>query len=357
MADNTLIEWADATVNAVNGCSVLSPGCTNCYAMKLAGTRLKHHPSRAGLTVETKAGPVWNGTVRLNEDALMQPLRWKRPRRIFWNAHGDLFHEAVPDEWIDHVFAVCALTPQHTHMILTKRTGRMREWASSRDMRRREDLIVEAGFQMWRAGAIAGDAIFRKIWPLPNVWLGTSVEDQTRADERIPHLLATPAAVRFISAEPLLGPVDLTPEADSTYQRLSQWYGPQGFDETGSQPLQTRMKGYFPRLDWVIVGGESGPGARPMHPDWARSLRDQCAAAEVTFLFKQWGEWLPCHSEDNADGCGRLCWPDDGRDIEADFSDMGRHPITSLQMQEFWKVGKKRAGRLLDGRMHSEFPA
>jgi protein gp37 len=94
-----------------------------------------------------------------------------------------------------------------------------------------------------------------------------------------------------------------------------------------------------------------------MHPDWARSLRDQCAAAEVTFLFKQWGEWLPCHSEDNADGCGRLCWPDDGRDIEADFSDMGRHPITSLQMQEFWKVGKKRAGRLLDGRMHSEFPA
>jgi protein gp37 len=116
MADNSLIEWCDATCNAVNGCSVLSPGCTNCYAMKLAGTRLKHHPSRAGLTVETKAGPVWNGTVRLNEDALMQPLRWKRPRRIFWNAHGDLFHEAVPDEWIDHVFAVCALTPAaHAH--------------------------------------------------------------------------------------------------------------------------------------------------------------------------------------------------------------------------------------------------
>mgnify|MGYP003403371850 CR=1 FL=1 len=369
MADNSLIEWCDATCNAVNGCSVLSPGCTNCYAMKLAGTRLRNHPSRAGLTQPSKAGPVWTGEVRLNEDQLIQPLRWKRPRRIFWNAHGDLFHANVPDEWIDRVFAVCALTPQHTHMILTKRPERMREYINDARTQGRIALViidwlldkVIAWREPWPVRSI-GDIdeptdLALTSWPLPNVWLGTSAEDQTRADERIPHLLAAPAAKRFVSLEPLLGPVDLTPEADSTYQRLSQWYGPQGFDETGSQPLQTRMKGYFPRLDWVIVGGESGPGARPMHPDWARSLRDQCAAAEVTFLFKQWGEWLPCHSEDNADGCGRLCWPDDGRDIEADFSDMGRHPITSLQMQEFWKVGKKRAGRLLDGRMHSEFPA
>ena len=103
MADHTKIEWADASVNAVNGCSVVSPGCSNCYAMRLAGTRMKNHPTRAGLTNNSKAGPVWNGEVRLHEPALLQPLRWKRPRRIFWNAHGDLFHPSIPDAWIDEL--------------------------------------------------------------------------------------------------------------------------------------------------------------------------------------------------------------------------------------------------------------
>ena len=131
MADNTKIEWADATVNYVNGCSVVSPGCTNCYAMRLAGTRMKTHPTRAGLTRESKAGPVWTGEVRAHEPALQQVLAWKKPRRIFWNAHGDLFHPNVPDEWIDRQFAVMALTPQHTHMVLTKRPERMRDYVSA----------------------------------------------------------------------------------------------------------------------------------------------------------------------------------------------------------------------------------
>jgi protein gp37 len=126
MADGTKIEWTDATVNAINGCSVISPGCTNCYAMRLAGTRLKHHPSRVGLTIDSKAGPVWNGEVRLNEDQLLQPLRWTKPRQIFWNAHGDMFHPSVPKEWIDRCFAVMAMTPQHIHQVLTKRADRMR---------------------------------------------------------------------------------------------------------------------------------------------------------------------------------------------------------------------------------------
>ena len=186
MADNTKIEWADATVNAVNGCSVLSPGCTNCYAMKLAGTRLKHVPSRAGLTQDSNAGPVWTGEVRLDERQLLQPLRWKRPRRIFWNAHGDLFHDAVPDEWIDRVFAVCALTPQHSHMILTKRAGRMREYLSDPEVARQvwdvaseNDRILSA--LAGQGASWGGDS----PWPLQNVWLGVSVEDQARADERI----------------------------------------------------------------------------------------------------------------------------------------------------------------------------
>jgi len=128
MSDGTKIEWTDATWNPITGCSIVSPGCTNCYAMRLAGTRMKHHPTRIGLTVDSKAEPVWNGQVRFNEQALDHPLRWRRPRRIFVCAHGDLFHESVPDEWIDQVFAVMALAPQHTFQVLTKRAKRMREW-------------------------------------------------------------------------------------------------------------------------------------------------------------------------------------------------------------------------------------
>lgn len=306
MADNTKIEWADATVNAVNGCSVISPGCTNCYAMRLAGTRMQHHPSRAGLTQPSKAGPVWSGEVRLSEPALLQPLAWKRPRRIFWNAHGDLFHDAVPWEWIAKVMAVAFLTPHHTHMILTKRADRMRAWF---------DTLAEEG------GADDFSEIIEDIaqsvgrecdypeWTLPldNVWLGVSVEDQTRADERIPDLLTTPAAVRFISAEPLLGPLDLSHIGSGHPFRL------------------------WPKIDWVIAGGESGPGARPMHPDWARSLRDQCAAAGVPFHFKQWGEWV--------------------------IADQSHEPFTGIKDRDFFRIGKKRAGRLLDGRTHDEFPA
>jgi protein gp37 len=131
MADSTKIEWTDATWNPITGCSVVSPGCTNCYAMRLAGTRLAHHESRAGLTRDTKAGPVWTGEVRFNEQWIDQPLRWRKPRLIFVCAHGDLFAEGVPDEWIDRVFAVMALAPQHTFQVLTKRSARMREYMSA----------------------------------------------------------------------------------------------------------------------------------------------------------------------------------------------------------------------------------
>src|SRR5690606_34453266 len=182
MAEQSSIEWTDATWNPITGCSVVSPGCTNCYAMKLAGTRLQRHPSRAGLTIATKAGPVWNGKVRLNEAWLDQPLKWKRPRMIFVCAHGDLFHEDVPDEWIDRVFAVMALAPQHTFQVLTKRAERMRRYMEPHDQRRADSLgrkVLDLGYR---------EPLELLHWPLPNVWLGVSAEDQTRADERIPHL-------------------------------------------------------------------------------------------------------------------------------------------------------------------------
>lgn len=376
MADGTKIEWADATLNYLNGCTVLSRGCTNCYAMKLAGTRLRDHPTRQGLTIDTKAGPVWNGDVRPHEPALLQALRWKRGRRIFWNAHGDTFHEGVRDEWIDRLFAICALTPQHTHMILTKRSARMREYCRFR---------FSEGYGEGGGGRLGN--ILREVaalgsfdpskplhWPLPNVWLGVSVEDQQTADDRIPDLLATPAAVRFISAEPLLGPLDLTDiGSDGTVLDPECWgdcacdslYGfDAGCRRNGGDGGLTR------KIDWVIAGGEHGD--RAMHPDWVRSLRDQCAAAGTAFLFKQWGDWQPvcAMTDDEMEACyppKRDEWDERTRlprvpsmvhTIDGEQLDL-LHPrafTAGTRSMQTFRVGKKRAGRLLDGRTHDDFP-
>lgn len=307
MADKTKIEWtrgADgtpgATWNPITGCSIVDAGCTNCYAMQLAGTRLRNHPSRAGLTRVSGGRPKWTGEVRFNEQWLDQPLRWTRPRMIFVCAHGDLFHEAVPDDWIDRVFAVMAMCPRHTFQVLTKRPDRARlHLQKLADDGAADRLSSSAGdwfgddADCFVANWINGwsrpqetpldrnpaNGTVRR-WPLPNVWLGTSISDQASADLRIPHLLATPAAVRFLSAEPLLGPVDLRTVDPGI--ACGAWCkngcGVSGDNECGRES---------PRLDWVIVGGESGPGARPMHPDWARSIRDQCQAAGVAFFMKQ----------------------------------------------------------------------
>ena len=292
MADNTGIEWTDATWNPVVGCSIVSPGCTNCYAMQMAARIEKMQPEShyAGTTKRVNGNAVWTGKVALAPDHILTaPLRWTKPRRIFVNSMGDLFHESVPDEWIDRVFAVMALCPQHTFQCLTKRSGRMLEYCGN----------IEGSYNI--ATAILDLLIDRKIdgkitdennpladergddepelknWPLPNVWLGVSAEDQTRADERIPDLLTTPAAVRFVSAEPLLSAVDFTSikvgGADSLY-RANALTG-DGFDGQ--------------LLSWIIVGGESGPGARvwPGFEDACHSIRDQCRAAGVAFFMKQ----------------------------------------------------------------------
>ena len=390
MADHSQIEWTDATWNPITGCSVVSPGCTNCYAMGLAGTRLKHHPSRAGLTRETKAGPVWTGEVRLNEQWLTQPLSWRKPRMIFVCAHGDLFHESVPDEWIDRVFAVMALAPQHTFQVLTKRSARMRAYLAERGSRRRDraDAVNVAAANMIMEGLIAPCKAV--AWPLPNVWLGVSAEDQRHADERVPDLLASPAAVRFVSAEPLLGPIDFN-RIDVATWLDSYAKSPRERSEHDPDmrwpllaPFEHMASGYSsPGLDWIIVGGESGAGARPMHPDWARSIRDQCAAAGVPFFFKQWGSWKPiCAMADgecdelyerppaeHPDASRRckvpaLVFDRDGARFDLDcWSRIARSSTTDRP--PFWNgfgsmtmfdVGKKAAGRLLDGIEHNALP-
>lgn len=324
MADNTKIEWSDATWSPLVGCTHISTGCDHCYAASLASGRLASTPTYEGLAENGK----FNGTVRLLPDRLDQPLRWKRPRMIFVNSMSDLFHESAPDSYIAQVFAVMARAPQHTFQVLTKRHGRMRSLLNSHDF--------HAEVWQWLNGPEVSVP-----WPLPNVWLGVSAEDQKWADIRIPALLSTPAAVRFVSAEPLLGRITL---ADS-------WLMPQM-----SKSLTDGV------LDWVIVGGESGHGARPMHPDWARAIRDDCVAAEVAFLFKQRGEWtwsepgefrLPGkpHSDRVAvmhpAGMTALTKANPFDPFERG------HPNWTTRIE---RIGKKAAGRELDGRTWDEYP-
>ena len=274
MADKSLIEWTDATWNPITGCTLVDEGCRHCYAAHLITSwpAIGNHPSRKGLARKNAAGESkFTGEVRLNEQWLDQPLRWRKPRRIFVCAHGDLFHPSVPDEWIDKVFAVMALAPQHTFQVLTKRPELAREYLSQTPDR--IDAIEECADDLLGSN----DMPFTPQWPLPNVWIGTSVSDQASADLRIPELLACPAAVRFLSAEPLLGPVDLR----GVWIHCPTHDFHSGFC-LGNCPDQRR-------IDWVIVGGESGPHARPLHADWARALRDQCVAAGVPFFMKQMG--------------------------------------------------------------------
>ena len=338
MSDKTRIEWTDATWNPVTGCTKVSEGCDNCYAETIA-----HRFSG------TKAYPD-GFAVTLRPERLDQPLRWKRPRMIFVNSMSDLFHADVPDEFIARVFAVMALSPMHTFQILTKRPGRMRSLLSqawfAREVAEELTEFMARGTKVRgveltpeKVGPDAGDNLWHPTWPLPNVWLGTSVESQKWADVRIPQLLATPAAVRFLSCEPLLGPVNLSaylpPVAVFCLGRAAARH----LARVNDRPEPT-----WP--DWVIVGGESGPHARPMHPDWARSLRKQCVAAGVAFHFKQWGEWAPA---------GR-CFDDRAPERDEHFWWDQTSGTIGTGATVVRRVGKKLAGRELDGRTWDEHP-
>jgi protein gp37 len=250
MADKSGIQWTEATWNPIVGCSVVSPGCTNCYAMKQAARieRMGTAEHYKGLTKLTKGGPVWTGEVRLVEHLIDQPLRWRRPRMIFVNSMSDLFHESVPEEWIKSIFDVMGKAHRHTFQVLTKRSKRMREILS------RTKVFYQ------------------------NVWLGVSAEDQTRADERIPDLLATPAAVRFVSAEPLLGPIGFR-----DIEGRLPWM-PERHDHFDALHPSQRQ-----RLDWVIVGGESGLGARAFLTEWGQRIVRDCRDTGVACFVKQLG--------------------------------------------------------------------
>lgn len=340
---STKIEWADETWNPTVGCTRVSRGCDHCYAVRHTRRLAGQLPLYRGLVNPGKGH--FNGTVRTVPERLEQPLRWRKPRRVFVDSMSDLFHPDVPDGFIAHVFAVMAASPQHTYQILTKRSGRMAEVLGSETF---WAVAWEHGMERWwDMEALAYMDRLGPRFPLPGVWLGTSVEDQDAANERIPHLLRTPAAVRFLSCEPLLGPLRL-----SQYLQLDEENGASDFREFHGWGYDSYSGGFTgpnthgdptyapePGLHWVIVGGESGPRARPMHPDWARSLRDQCEHAGVPFFFKQWGAWVPPdHFEDH---------PEQVREIQKTHE---------WQKGRSYRVGKKAGGRELDGRIWDEFP-
>jgi len=287
MGDRSKIEWCNATWNPTTGCTKVSAGCKFCYAERF-------HQRISKVPFET---------VEVHPERLMMPLRWTRPRKIFVNSMSDLFHEQIPESFLREVFAVMRKAYKHTFQILTKRPQRMLEYCR---------------------------IMFQN--PADNVWLGVSVEDQKTADERIPLLLQTPAAVRFVSYEPALAAINL-----KLWLRSSQlpW-----------RSLDMPEKHF---LDWVIAGGESGPHARPSHPDWFRSICGQCQAARVPFFFKQWGEWAPIQYHE-----GEKCY----LKVSVPIPEIATPSSKEIVWENVNMVrqGRRRAGRLLDGREWNEFP-
>lgn len=262
-------------------CEKASPGCQHCYSETNNSRCLPQNGT--GLPFDRRSRDLVD--VFLDEPILRQPLRWRKGRRIFVCSQTDLFGEFVPDELIDRVFAVMALCPQHTFQVLTKRADRMeRYFGPSEELGGlTRDCLVEGGAQHLHEQLTGEDPdMWLAVhWPLPNVWLGVSVEDQRRADERIPHLLRTPAAVRFLSCEPLLEMLDLTyPRGSNPPERCCSGRDCGCFGLPVNPPL-------LYDIDWVITGCESGPGARPCQEDWIRSLRDQCVSAGTAFFYKQ----------------------------------------------------------------------
>lgn len=339
MAGTSSIEWTDKTWNPVRGCTRVSPGCVNCYAESVAARFSGPGLPYEGLAKRTAGGPRWTGEMSFGHD-LDAPLRWRKPSRIFVNSMSDLFHDGLADEQIDRVFAVMALASWHTMQVLTKRSGRMRAYCEDPGtpgriarvlvdevlIGRRWPLDPKRPWPVQSIGDIDDPDDITVEWPLPNVWLGVSAEDQQRADERVPDLLATPSAVRFVSAEPLLGPIDFGVAWSGESSLDAECWGDCAWCKNGRPPLHNcqRGKGDWEKgrsgLDWIIVGGESGPKARHLWTPNVRSIVRQCAEAGVACFVKQLGADVRDRNDAGFEGCEPHEWPDvDPADVEHDL--------------------------------------
>jgi protein gp37 len=406
----TNIEWAQETWNPFRGCLKVSEGCKNCYAITTAhqlNTRFKNAGNEAarkvaakyeGLTkVLTNGEKNWTGEVQVDYDTMMQPFKWKKGKRIFVNSMSDVFYEKISVADIAILFAVMFLTPQHTYMILTKRPERMNEVLNSSEFPAKVCVAVDmirtfrsinhvtlcddfgenevksikdVMSEIKTAHSLRIDKTPIETFPFKNIWLGVSVENQATADERIPLLLSTPAHIRFLSMEPLLGEVDLSRVGDFEPKGLStmkfnclnaKWNQiKEGLGEWEEKYAKIKNK-----IDWVIVGGESGSKARPMNPLWVEHIQKCCEGASVPFFFKQWGEWSPNLPADNMKKL-------------VDWAELAKRPNTQLRhcflgrsnkivvpdvkvrydelLYRMYKIGKHLAGRLLNGKEYNEFP-
>lgn len=322
----TKIEWTDYSWNPIRGtkgrhhCTKISDGCKNCYAEKM-NIRFGGPKYTAGAD-----------TIRLDEKVLQEPLKLKKPHMVFVCSMTDLFHEQVPDEWIIRMFKVMIQASSHIFQVLTKRTERLQKFAYE-----------------------FSDS---PNWPPPNVWFVASTEDQDMADLRIPQLLGSRVGTCGVSIEPMLGPIDL-----SKYLGEHTYHCACGYKHEEDEMMYQGDGQYRcircgelccpgPTLDWVIVGGESGPSARPMHPDWARKVLDQCMCTDTPFYFKQWGGWVPYYEYTKTfrDLKGKLGY----RQVHPDGTVSG---VNGPESERMAKVGKKKSGRVLDGKTYDEFPS
>lgn len=323
------ISWTDETWNIIAGCSYESEGCRNCWAKRQA---LRVYPD---LAYFCDGQARWNGNVRIFPERLDYPLRWTKKRLIAVGLMGDLFHPGVPDEFIEEVFAVMAIS-KHTFQILTKRPERMLKWMSGEW---RDTMIEGRAQKRWHDRTKEDPSLWLAVHlPLPNVWIGVSCENQEAADQRIPILMRTPAALRYVSFEPLLG--SITINRSHAYCPTHDFGG--GFCVGGCHDLR--------KPEWVIFGGESGPGSRPMHPEWARDMIRQCESLGVPVHFKQWGDWAYWSDRVTvrASKVMRLTIKGNNGSDLANSSDGG----------DVWlyKCGKKHAGRIIDGKEYLRFP-
>lgn len=321
------IEWTNVTWNPIVGCNKISLGCDNCYAEKMALRQVYIHQKReCGLndtclsyTVATNE-TGWSGKTSFNNSQLVKPLRWKKPRMIFVCSMGDLFHKSVPFAWIDQVFDIMAQTPRHTYQILTKRPDRMKQYFEHKN-----ELLKDLGGYS----------------PPPFIWLGVTAENQEQANKRVPVLLQIPASIHFVSIEPMLSNIFLDDWMIPTCKKCNG---------SGSLPISgggiacpdclntVNGQGWLnSQIDWVICGGESGHKARPIHPYWVESIKHQCKVTKTPFFFKQWGAWI--HKEQISD-----------------FDKIKDNFKNHVVIDNFHKLGKKKAGRLLDSKEHNEMP-
>ena len=337
---NTAIEWADHTFNPWVGCTKVSPACDHCYAENLMSSRMHVVQWGTGQPRKRTSARTWNDPLRWNAEAERLGVRY----RVFCASLADVFDNEVPLQWRQDLFELIGRTLHLDWLLLTKRIGNAKTMMAD---------ALSAFPSANRDGM---------IWPLPNVWLGATICDQTEADRDVPKLLDTPAARRFVSLEPLLGPVNLNGigRYTSGWRNIDALRGIDTHGHLAMSPSQcsSMVSSVIgaPKLDWVIVGGESGAHARPMHPEWVRALRDQCVDAGVPFLFKQHGEWLATEFCDDdmamipSKKTVYVCRDGSFHDGSNGVNFFGGDQETA------W-VGKKGAGRVLDGRTWDEVPA